>query len=248
MAEVKSDETLTKKTIMKWDDKHDVLLGRELLFMKPYNFKPGTRDSGSAWTAVAEDLNKVTEVKFDVTQKSVRDRTKIAMNNHKRKMRQQTAESGSVENPTEMDQVWEEISSEMQEASEKHEATSSNKKKEEDKYKADAEAIRATAMETHAETRKRKAADDGSPSSSKGKRNTGTETFSFLMAKLETDKETKDKELEMKKMTMEREQQQLQLLIEQQKQIQANQQQQNQISLQLIQALSQMNNKNPSNK
>ena len=51
---------------MKWDDRHDVLLGRELLFMKPYNFKPVTRDSGSAWTAVAEDLNKVTEVKFNM--------------------------------------------------------------------------------------------------------------------------------------------------------------------------------------
>ena len=43
---------------MKWDNRHDVLLGRELLFMKQYNFKPGTRDSGSAWTAVAEDLKQ----------------------------------------------------------------------------------------------------------------------------------------------------------------------------------------------
>ena len=226
---------------MKWDEKHDILLGRELLLMKPYNFKPSTKESGAAWTAVADDLNKVEEVKFDVTQKSVRDRTKILVSNFKRKMRSQEAASGSVEEPSEWDLVMEEVSNEMDEAAEKHEATSSSKKKEEDKYKADAESIRTIAMENHAETRKPKS-DENSPSSSKSKkRNNGSETVNFLMAKLESDKEIKNKELEIKKMNLEREQQQMNVMLEQQKQMQLNQQQQNQIMLQMLQVLTQNN-------
>ena len=116
---------------MKWEANHEVMLGRELLLMKPYNFKPGTKESGAAWTAVADDLNKITEIKFNVNQKSVRDHTKTMIANHKRKMRNQIADSGSVENPTELDLLLAEISNEMDEAAEKYENMNTNKKKEE---------------------------------------------------------------------------------------------------------------------
>ena len=42
--------------------------------MKPYQFRPGSKESGNAWSSIADDLNTVTEVIFYVSQKSVRDR------------------------------------------------------------------------------------------------------------------------------------------------------------------------------
>ena len=237
---------------MKWTEKHDILLGRELLLMKPYKYKPGTKESGAAWTSVAEDLNKVTEVSFNVSQKAVRDRTKLLIDKFKRKMREEEASSGTVQEQTELDILLEEVKCETDEASEKYEAVGSSKKKEQEKYKADAESIRNIAMENLTDTRKRKSLDGDSPTSSSKKRNHGSETMAFLMAKLDSDKELRNKELEMKKLSLEREQQQsinFQALLEQQRQLQINQQQQNHLMLQLMQSLlqNQANNNDKNN-
>ena len=56
---------------MLWTYEHDSYLGREILLMKPYQYKPGYKQIGNAWTSVAEDLNKILEVRFDVNQKGV---------------------------------------------------------------------------------------------------------------------------------------------------------------------------------
>ena len=122
-------------SVMKWTEKHDIVLCRELLIMKPYNYKPSTKESGSAWTSVAEDLNKVTEeVIFNVSQKAVRDRTKLLIDKFKRRMREEEASSGTVQEQTELDVLLEEIKGETEEASEKCEAMNSRKKKEQEKY------------------------------------------------------------------------------------------------------------------
>ena len=71
---------------MKWTDAHDVMLCREISLMRPYSFKPGTKESGSAWFSVASDLNTVQELKFTVNQKSVRDRTKLLLENYNTRM------------------------------------------------------------------------------------------------------------------------------------------------------------------
>ena len=53
--------------------------------IKPYQFKPGSKESDSAWSAVADDLNVIQEVLFFTNQKSVRDRFRLLIDKHKKK-------------------------------------------------------------------------------------------------------------------------------------------------------------------
>lgn len=224
---------------MKWTEQHDIYLCRELLLLKPYQFKPGTKESGAAWTSVATDLNVVKEISFTVNQKSVRDRTKLLLDKFKRRMREEENSSGTVQEETEIDQLLADIKSESDEAAERYESMNTNKQKEIEKAKENAESIRLLAMENLSDTQKRKIVDDNSPISHK-RRNSGSETLTFLMAKLESDKELKKQELEMKKQSIERDLQQQNIfnqLLEQQRQMNINQQQQNQLVLQLIGAI-----------
>ena len=71
---------------MRWTYEHDIYLGKEILLIKPvynYQYKPGSRESGNAWSYIAEDLNKISKVHFDVNQKGVRDRCRNLPENHK---------------------------------------------------------------------------------------------------------------------------------------------------------------------
>ena len=79
---------------MKWTEKHDIYFCREMLLLRPYQFKPGSKESGNAWSSIASDLGELQEVSFTVTQKSVRDRYRLLLEKHKRKMRTQEGESG----------------------------------------------------------------------------------------------------------------------------------------------------------
>ena len=73
--------------------------------MKPYKFKPGSTERGNAWTSVAVDLGALEDITFNVTQKSVRDRYRLLVEKHKRKMRSQEGESGSNTEETKLDQL-----------------------------------------------------------------------------------------------------------------------------------------------
>ena len=70
-----------------WDglNEHDIYLGREILLIKPHQDKPGSKESGNAWSSIAEDLNKISQVHFDVNQKDVRDRCRNLLEKHKKK-------------------------------------------------------------------------------------------------------------------------------------------------------------------
>ena len=41
--------------------------------IKPYQYISESKESGNAWSSIAEDLNKISEVHFDVNQIGVRD-------------------------------------------------------------------------------------------------------------------------------------------------------------------------------
>ena len=49
---------------MRWSTEHYTLLCREVLMIKPYQYKPGTKESGGAWSLVSDELNTVQEVFF----------------------------------------------------------------------------------------------------------------------------------------------------------------------------------------
>ena len=82
--------------------------------MKPYQYKPGTKESGNCWTSLSDDLNSIAleNLLFSTTQKSVRDRFKNIMNKYKKKIRQQEASSGGVDENTELDNLIENIKGE----------------------------------------------------------------------------------------------------------------------------------------
>ena len=59
-------------------------LGREILLIKPYQYKAGSKEIGNAWSSVAEDLNKISAVRFDVNQKGARDRCRNLLEKHEK--------------------------------------------------------------------------------------------------------------------------------------------------------------------
>ena len=165
-------------TLMKWSEKHDVFLCREILFMKPYQFKPGSPQSGRAWTNIASDLCEVKEVTFNVNQKSVRDRYRLLLDKHKKKMRAQEGSSGSSVDETELDQLLQNIMEESEEASENYDKDAKEKQEKVLKDRKDAEEVRRKALESLTQTRKRHSeeAEQSQGSSRKRPKKTRSET------------------------------------------------------------------------
>ena len=47
---------------MKWTEKHDVVLCREVLVVEPFKFKKGSVEKGKVWTEIAASLNSCREL------------------------------------------------------------------------------------------------------------------------------------------------------------------------------------------
>lgn len=112
---------------MKWSEKYDIFLCREILFMKPYQFKAGSPRSGNACKNIACDLCEVKEITFNVNQEFVRDRYRLLLEKHKKKMKAQEGSSGSNTDETELDQLLQIIVEESREASENYETDTKDK-------------------------------------------------------------------------------------------------------------------------
>ena len=95
---------------MEWMSVHFKLLCREVLQMEPYKFKKGNIERGNVWTAIANNLNSVEEIKFRVKQRSVRERYDLLYSRFRTKLAQEEKASGiSPPEPTEVESVLEEI-------------------------------------------------------------------------------------------------------------------------------------------
>ena len=66
---------------MVWAERRDVLLCREALMVEPYAHKQGSRERGNAWDMISSELNSITEIQFNVTKRSVRDRYNLLIEN-----------------------------------------------------------------------------------------------------------------------------------------------------------------------
>ena len=95
---------------------HDLYLCRQVLFIKPYQFKAGSTYNGNAWTSIANDLCAVEEISFTVNQKLARDRYRLLLDKHKKNMRAQESESGSTTDEIKLDQLLQNILEETEEA------------------------------------------------------------------------------------------------------------------------------------
>ena len=69
---------------MRWTSGHDVMFLREVLVHEPWKQKYGSQERGKVWEKIAESLNglnTVCKLYFKVTQRSVRERYKLLVDN-----------------------------------------------------------------------------------------------------------------------------------------------------------------------
>ena len=114
---------------MRWTSEHDVIFLREVLVHEPWKQKYGSQERGKVWEKIAESLNglnTVCELYFKVTQRSVRDRYKILVDNFKKREREKAAASGISPEETESDIALADI---IEEADEMHEKQTDEKKR-----------------------------------------------------------------------------------------------------------------------
>ena len=163
-----------------WTSDHDILLCREVLLVEPFNHKPSTRERGQAWDTIADDLNSITDVKFSVNKRSVRDRFNLLVDKFKKQERDLERASGIDFEENEIDQLLRELVEKSEQAATAHEKNTFAKKVAVENDKAAAEDQRSKAMESLGETKKRKSLmEDESPPQRKT-RNTGSETLAYL--------------------------------------------------------------------
>ena len=234
---------------MYWTKDHDLLLVREVLTVDPYSQPKGSRERAKLWEEIALNLSAVSEPRFSVSARSVRDRVNLVLiKKHKKKVAEESKASGiAVDEPSEFDAAIEEICEKAEAAEREQQMISEGKKANAEKEKKQAEDMRAKALEKVGETRKRVVGDDVSEEPEKKEKRTrrsGAETIVYLKEKSEKEFKIRQEELELRKQEqcaqVKRQEEMTQQLIHQQEQQQtmfANLQQQQH---QQLQQLSQM--------
>lgn len=234
---------------MYWTKDHDLLLVREVLTVDPYSQPKGSRERAKLWEEIALNLSAVSEPRFSVSARSVRDRVNLVLiKKHKKKVAEESKASGiAVDEPSEFDAAIEEICEKADAAEREQQMISEGKKANAEKEKKQAEDMRAKALEKVGETRKRVVGDDVSEEPQKKEKRTrrsGAETIVYLKEKSEKEFKIRQEELELRKQEqcaqVKRQEEMTQQLIHQQEQQQtmfANLQQQQH---QQLQQLSQM--------
>lgn len=226
---------------MEWTENKDLLLAREILLCEPFKHKVGSKERGSAWSQVANNLN--THPGFTVTQRAVRDRFTVL--ERKAKKRKHEIETGTGISPedSKLDLALEDIIERWEAAEQELQLISQSKAKKSEKDKETAEEMRRISMESLGSTKKRKSDADDSEVKKGKKRRSGNDTVQFLREHTEIEFQFKREELEAKKseqsLASEQQKQQQQmfsmLMQQQQQQNQHQQQQQQQMQQQLQQ-------------
>lgn len=204
---------------MTWTDKEDVLLLREIAAEGVFSHKYLSRERGSSWQKVAENLNACTEGNFNfLSSRSVRDHYTTLLKKYKAKKSKELRESGGGgDEPSEVDCLLEDLSS----MAEDTERDKQQKKDGISKEKKMAEDIRKTALERMGETRKRMQAaagcsddeDENTPTKPVKSRRSSTDTIEWLKEKSANDARMREEELKFKKeeLDLAKEQQNLQV-------------------------------------
>lgn len=239
---------------MEWTEKHDVLLCREILLTEPYRYKKGSVDKGKAWSTIADTLNCSQDLKFKVTQRSVRERFTLIQVKYKARNNKDEKSSGTSAETTELDDLIEEITEKERAAEENKWSDENMRKLETDRAKA--EEARKRAMERVSQTNRRLSEEGEDWRNNKRRRRSGNDTIEFLRERSQTERVLREKELELKKIQVEEQakaaqqaqrqmSEMMQLMQQQQQQMQAmqtmllqQQQQQGQALLSLIESMS----------
>ncbi|KAK2548378.1 hypothetical protein P5673_031446 [Acropora cervicornis] len=175
-------ETLQKlqpATNFLWSKDHDVFFCREVLVTEPYQHKLRSIERGRAWEQVAQHLNAITELKFRVTARSVRDRYTHLITKKANQLKYEEGDSEIEVIQTELDILLEEIIEREKDAKQQLELGVGYKKRKEENEKLSAEDICKQAMERMSQTAKRKEEEGSGDSSEKL-----SEEYAFKQEKL----------------------------------------------------------------
>ena len=165
---------------------------------------------------MAETLNKITEPRFNVTQRSVRERFALLEKRFADKTKFENAASGINTEETPLDNLLQEIIEKARDYEAIFLDQTNDKDRKLQEEKAVQEDMRLKAMEALSETQNRKTDDEGS--SRKRKRNNGSETINYLREKASNDYEAKLEEIELRKKDQEHNHQMQQMQMQMQQQ------------------------------
>ena len=103
---------------MYWTKDHDLLLVREVLTVDPYSQPKGSRERAKLWEEIALNLSAVSEPRFSLSMRYVRDRVNLVLiKKPKRKVAEESKASRiAVDEPSEFDAAIEEICEEAEAA------------------------------------------------------------------------------------------------------------------------------------
>ena len=181
---------------MEWTNQHDTLFLREVRGSDLFETRKGSPERGKLWDEIATRLNNLTQCKFNVNKRSLRDRLNLLMSKFKAKNREEERASGISPEIQEIDTLLEELCEKEEEA--KNKPSTGNKTQSLQKEKATAEEMRFKAMETMGETQKRMEKTNGVVPPKKSRKSTG-DAIGYLQKKTEEEMALKREEIEIRK-------------------------------------------------
>ena len=79
---------------MEWTNQHDTLFLREVRGSDLFETRKGSPERGKLWDEIATRLNNLTQCKFNVNKRSLRDRLNLLMSKFKAKNKEEERASG----------------------------------------------------------------------------------------------------------------------------------------------------------
>ena len=194
-----NDTSIVKRERRSWNKLWSIQLCREIFLERPYQHRPGSKESGAAWGNVTNELAKMDG--FCFATKAIRDHHNGLQATRRAEVAEEKRLSGVNIELNELQIALDELFDDTQKEKELSVGRDEEKKKNEDNEKAKAEEVRKIAMETHGQSKKRESeqGEDADIKSPSLKRRTGTETLRFLMEKNELMKKEHEDTMKLKK-------------------------------------------------
>ena len=210
----------------RWTAERDTLLLREVRYVEPYKFKHGTKESGQAWSEVANGVNQHEGFKvMPRDQRSVRDRFNKLLTEFKAKMRKEEGESGTNPEPlSEAEAMLAEIQEQIVSAKIDLASATAKEGEQQKTERRKAMTIRDAAMNTWAKSKCMADSDEEESASEKPRkrrRKRCSDALQFLEVKCQADVEVqKEEALRQQEVALRQEKFEALMLLQQQQQLQ----------------------------
>ena len=175
---------------MEWTNQHDTLFLRNVRGSNLYETRKGSPQRGKLWDEIAVRLNSLTDPKFCVNKRSLRDRFNLPVSKCKAKNREEERASDISPEVQETDTLLEELCEKEEEAKISPEMQTQGK--------ATAEEMRFKAMETMEQTQKRVAKSNGVTPAKKSRKST-VDSVGYLEKKADQEMVLRKEQIEMRK-------------------------------------------------